>query len=110
MSSLPDPCCRHSPVEGPAHARSEHSPGLARSGGSRSTAEREVSVRSSAKKDHTVYFERDKKMKMLNRHLMADHGIALVEGVQAGTAPFPRSAESRYTLPILSREPEEFLH
>ena len=34
-----------------------------------------VSVRSSVKKDHIVCLEDGKKMKMLKRHLMTDHGL-----------------------------------
>lgn len=34
-----------------------------------------VSVRSSVKKDHIVCLEDGKKMKMLKRHLMTDHGM-----------------------------------
>lgn len=34
-----------------------------------------VSVRSSVKKDHLVCLEDGKKMKMLKRHLMTDHGM-----------------------------------
>jgi predicted transcriptional regulator len=34
-----------------------------------------VSVRSSVKKDHLVCLEDGKKMKMLKRHLMTDHGL-----------------------------------
>lgn len=34
-----------------------------------------VSIRSSVKKDHIVCLEDGKKMKMLKRHLMTDHGM-----------------------------------
>jgi predicted transcriptional regulator len=34
-----------------------------------------VSVRSSVKKDHIICLEDGKKMKMLKRHLMTDHGL-----------------------------------
>lgn len=34
-----------------------------------------VSIRSSVKKDHIVCLEDGKKMKMLKRHLMTDHGL-----------------------------------
>lgn len=34
-----------------------------------------VSIRSSVKKDHLVCLEDGKKMKMLKRHLMTDHGM-----------------------------------
>ena len=34
-----------------------------------------VSIRSSVKKDHVVCLEDGKKMKMLKRHLMTDHGL-----------------------------------
>ena len=34
-----------------------------------------VSIRSSVKKDHIVCLEEGKKMKMLKRHLMTDHGL-----------------------------------
>ena len=34
-----------------------------------------VSIRSSIKKDHIVCLEDGKKMKMLKRHLMTDHGL-----------------------------------
>jgi predicted transcriptional regulator len=35
-----------------------------------------VSIRSSVKKDHLVCLEDGKKMKMLKRHLMTEHGMA----------------------------------
>ena len=38
-----------------------------------------VSVRSSIKNDHIVCLEDGKKMKMLKRHLMTDHGLTPVE-------------------------------
>ncbi|MEO6153270.1 MAG: MucR family transcriptional regulator [Croceibacterium sp.] len=38
-----------------------------------------VSVRSSVKNDHLVCLEDGKKMKMLKRHLMTDHGMTPVE-------------------------------
>lgn len=38
-----------------------------------------VSVRSSVKKDHIVCLEDGKKMKMLKRHLMTDHGMTPAE-------------------------------
>jgi predicted transcriptional regulator len=38
-----------------------------------------VSVRSSVKKDHIVCLEDGKKMKMLKRHLMTDHGMSPAE-------------------------------
>ena len=38
-----------------------------------------VSVRSSVKNDHIVCLEDGKKMKMLKRHLMTDHGLTPVE-------------------------------
>jgi predicted transcriptional regulator len=38
-----------------------------------------VSVRSSIKKDHLVCLEDGKKMKMLKRHLMTDHGMTPAE-------------------------------
>ncbi|MXO59355.1 transcriptional regulator [Altererythrobacter salegens] len=48
-------------------------------GGETSTAEVQpepaVSVRASVKKDHIVCLEDGKKMKMLKRHLMTDHGL-----------------------------------
>ena len=34
-----------------------------------------VSIRSSVKRDHVVCLEDGKKMKMLKRHLMTDHGL-----------------------------------
>jgi predicted transcriptional regulator len=38
-----------------------------------------VSVRSSVKRDHIVCLEDGKKMKMLKRHLMTDHGLSPAE-------------------------------
>jgi predicted transcriptional regulator len=38
-----------------------------------------VSVRSSVKRDHIVCLEDGKKMKMLKRHLMTDHGLTPAE-------------------------------
>ena len=38
-----------------------------------------VSVRSSIKRDHIVCLEDGKKMKMLKRHLMTDHGLTPAE-------------------------------
>jgi len=38
-----------------------------------------VSVRSSVKRDHIVCLEDGKKMKMLKRHLMTDHGMTPAE-------------------------------
>ena len=38
-----------------------------------------VSIRSSVKNDHLVCLEDGKKMKMLKRHLMTDHGMTPVE-------------------------------
>ena len=38
-----------------------------------------VSIRSSVKQDHMVCLEDGKKMKMLKRHLMTDHGITPAE-------------------------------
>jgi len=38
-----------------------------------------VSVRSSVKQDHIVCLEDGKKMKMLKRHLMTDHGLTPAE-------------------------------
>jgi len=38
-----------------------------------------VSVRSSVKNDHIVCLEEGKKMKMLKRHLMTDHGLTPAE-------------------------------
>lgn len=48
--------------------------------GSQSHADKEpvqpaVSIRASVKKDHIVCLEDGKKMKMLKRHLMTDHGL-----------------------------------
>ncbi|GGD82010.1 MucR family transcriptional regulator [Croceicoccus mobilis] len=48
--------------------------------GSQSRADEEplqpaVSIRASVKKDHIVCLEDGKKMKMLKRHLMTDHGL-----------------------------------
>jgi len=47
------------------------------SGGATAEARPEpaVSVRSSVKRDHIVCLEDGKKMKMLKRHLMTDHGL-----------------------------------
>ncbi|ROT95595.1 transcriptional regulator [Altererythrobacter sp. FM1] len=38
-----------------------------------------VSIRSSVKKDHLVCLECGKKMKMLKRHLMTEHGLSIDE-------------------------------
>ncbi len=52
---------------------------LAGLGGASAQAEEKpepaVSVRSSVKRDHIVCLEDGKKMKMLKRHLMTDHGL-----------------------------------
>ena len=50
--------------------------GLDPSGGAaEEVPEPAVSIRSSVKKDHLVCLDCGKKMKMLKRHLMTDHGI-----------------------------------
>ena len=48
-------------------------------GGSSEAPEPAVSVRSSVKKDYIVCLEDGKKMKMLKRHLMTDHGLTPAE-------------------------------
>jgi predicted transcriptional regulator len=47
--------------------------------GSAEAPEPAVSVRSSVKRDHIVCLEDGKKMKMLKRHLMTDHGLTPAE-------------------------------
>ena len=44
-------------------------------GGAEARPEPAVSIRSSVKRDHVVCLEDGKKMKMLKRHLMTDHGL-----------------------------------
>ena len=64
-----------------------------------------VSVRASVKNDHIVCLEDGKKMKMLKRHLMTDHGLTPVEyrarwGLPADYPMVaPDYAEKRRTLP-----------
>jgi predicted transcriptional regulator len=48
-------------------------------GASAEAPEPAVSVRSSVKRDHIVCLEDGKKMKMLKRHLMTDHGMTPAE-------------------------------
>ena len=50
--------------------------GLGKEGGSAEPRpDPAVSIRSSVKRDHVVCLEDGKKMKMLKRHLMTDHGL-----------------------------------
>jgi len=73
-----------------------------------------VSVRSSVKKDHLVCLEDGKKMKMLKRHLMTEHGMTPNEYRQrwglGGDYPMvaPDYAETRRVLAVkigLGRKP-----
>ncbi|MGX7895796.1 MucR family transcriptional regulator [Tsuneonella sp. HG222] len=73
-----------------------------------------VSVRSSIKRDHIVCLEDGKKMKMLKRHLMTDHGMTPDEyrarwGLQADYPMVaPEYAEKRRDLAVkigLGRKP-----
>ena len=73
-----------------------------------------VSVRSSVKNDHIVCLEDGKKMKMLKRHLMTDHGLTPAEyrvrwGLPADYPMVaPDYAEKRRTLAMeigLGRKP-----
>ncbi len=73
-----------------------------------------VSVRSSVKKDHLVCLEDGKKMKMLKRHLMTEHGMTPNEYRQrwglGGDYPMvaPDYAETRRELAVkigLGRKP-----
>lgn len=63
-----------------------------------------VSVRASVKKDHIVCLDCGKKMKMLKRHLMTEHGMTIEEYRQrwdlASDYPMvaPNYAETRRTL------------
>ena len=49
-----------------------------------------VSIRSSVKRDHVVCLEDGKKMKMLKRHLMTDHGLTPDLSPIYGRAPDAR--------------------
>jgi predicted transcriptional regulator len=73
-----------------------------------------VSVRSSVKADHIVCLEDGKKMKMLKRHLMTDHGLTPAEYRARWGLPndypmvAPDYAEKRRTLAVqigLGRKP-----
>ncbi|MEO6388698.1 MAG: MucR family transcriptional regulator [Croceibacterium sp.] len=73
-----------------------------------------VSIRSSIKPDHVVCLEDGKKMKMLKRHLMTDHGLTPAEyrarwGLPADYPMVaPEYAEKRRTLAVqigLGRKP-----
>ena len=73
-----------------------------------------VSVRASVKRDHLVCLEDGKKMKMLKRHLMTEHGMTPDEYRQrwglAGDYPMvaPEYAETRRDLAVkigLGRKP-----
>ncbi|HYD23179.1 MAG TPA: MucR family transcriptional regulator [Croceibacterium sp.] len=63
-----------------------------------------VSIRSSVKNDHIVCLEDGKKMKMLKRHLMTDHGLTPAEYRARWSLPAdypmvaPDYAEKRRTL------------
>ena len=63
-----------------------------------------VSIRASVKQDHIVCLEDGKKMKMLKRHLMTDHGLSVAEYKERWNLPAdyptvaPAYAEKRRAL------------